>query len=52
MYHNGAMPVHLESFFQRGSNFDNVFFFLVNKGIEDPKSAINGPSSARLAKRH
>ena len=33
-------------FFQRGSKFDN-HFFLVDKGIEDPNIAINGPSSAR-----
>ena len=30
---------------QRGSKFDNVF--LVDAGIEDPNTAINGPSSAR-----
>ena len=32
-------------FCQRGSTFDNVF--LVDEGIEDPNTAINGPSSAR-----
>ena len=40
-------------FCQRGSKFDNVFFlflfffifFLVDEGIEDPTSTINGPSS-------
>ena len=35
-------------FCQRGSKFDNVFFFL-DEGIEDPNITINGPSSA---KRH
>ena len=38
-------------FCQRGSKFDNIFllflFFLVDEGIEDPNTAINGPSSAR-----
>ena len=38
-------------FCQRGSTFDNVFFmgffFLVDEGIEDPITTINGPSSAR-----
>ena len=33
-------------FYQRGSNFDNVFF-LVDEGIEDPNTTINGPSLAR-----
>ena len=33
-------------FSQRGSKFYNVFF-LVDEGIEDPNSAINGPSSPR-----
>ena len=32
-------------FLQRGSKFDNVFF-LFDKGIEDPNTAINGQSSA------
>ena len=32
-------------FCPRGSKFDN--FFLVDDGIEDPNTAINGPSSAR-----
>ena len=32
-------------FFQRGPNFDNVL-------IEDPNTAINGPSLARSGKRH
>ena len=32
---------------RRRYNFDN-FFFLVDQGIEDPNSALNGPSSARL----
>ena len=27
--------------------FDNVFFLLVDEGIEDPNTVINGPSSAR-----
>ena len=31
-------------FSQRGSKFDN--FFLVDEGLEDPKTSINGPSSA------
>ena len=41
-------------FCQRGSKFDNVFccffclfFHLVDEGIEDQNTAINGPSSAR-----
>ena len=40
-------------FCQRGSKFDYVFFlflffvFLVVEGIEDPNTAINGPSSTR-----
>ena len=44
-------------FCQRGSNFDNVFFFiyffflggrgLVYEEREDPSTTINGPSSAR-----
>ena len=34
-------------FCQRGSKFDNFFFFLVDEGIEDPNAAINGSSSAR-----
>ena len=39
----------LASFFQRRSNFDNVFFlilfflFKVDKGIENPNNAINEP---------
>ena len=33
-------------FSQRGSKFDNVFF-LVDEGIEDPNTAINGPTSSR-----
>ena len=32
---------------QRGSKFDNVLFFLVDEGIEDPNITINGPLSAR-----
>ena len=32
-------------FFQRGSKFDYVF--LVDREIEDPNTAINGPTSAR-----
>ena len=32
-------------FCQRGSKFDNIF--LIDKGIEDTNTAINGPSSAR-----
>ena len=32
-------------FFQRGSNFDYVFFFLVDDGREDPNTTISGPSS-------
>ena len=36
--------------FTGGPIFDN--FFLVDKGIEDPNTAINGPLSARSAKRH
>ena len=32
-------------FCQRGSEVDN--FFLVDEGIEDPNTTINGPSSAR-----
>ena len=36
-------------FFQRGSKFNNIFFifFSVHKEIEDPNTAINGPSSTR-----
>ena len=34
------------TFFKRGAKFDDVFF-LVDKGIEDTNTAINGPSSAR-----
>ena len=39
-------------FCQRGSKFDKVFFFQLmgvggGGGIEDPNTAINGPSSAR-----
>ena len=30
-----------------GSNFDNVFIILVDKGKEDPNTTIGGPSSAR-----
>ena len=33
-------------FCQRGSKFDNVLFFLVDGGIEDPNTALIGPSSA------
>ena len=47
IYSKGA---DLEKNFQRGSKFYNDFFvvvFLVDKGIEDPNTAINGPSSAR-----
>ena len=32
-------------FCQRGSKFDSLF--LVDEGMEDPNTAINGPSSAR-----
>ena len=36
------------NFCQRGSKFDKVFFFfLVDGGIEDPNTALIGPSSAR-----
>ena len=35
----------LESFFRGGQNL--IMFFLVDKGIEDTKTFINGPSSAR-----
>ena len=28
-------------------NFDNVFFFLVDEGRENPSTTISGPSSAR-----
>ena len=44
----------LESFFRGGPILIRFFFFffIVNKGIEDPNSVINGPSSARPAKRH
>ena len=34
-------------FCQRVSNFGDVFFLLVDEGIEDPNTAKNGPSSAR-----
>ena len=34
-----------KKFCQRGSKFDNVFFFY--EGIEDPNVTINGPSLAR-----
>ena len=42
-----------ESFVREGSKFDNFFFFffssffLVDEGLEDPNTAINGSSSAR-----
>ena len=44
-------------FFQRVSKFDNVFFlflfvFLVDKGIEDASTAINGPSFCPPVKRY
>ena len=32
---------------QRGSNFDNVFFFKVDEGRENPSPTLSGPSSAR-----
>ena len=44
--------LHFESksgsrkFCQRGSNFDVVFFFIVDEGWEDPNTTISGPSSA------
>ena len=42
-----VMPcVDPESFVRGGSNFDNVFFLLVDEGIKDQNSTINGPSSA------
>ena len=44
-YETGGMRGS-RKFFQRGFKFDN--FLLVDKGIEDPNTAINGPSSARL----
>ena len=34
-------------FYQRGSNLDNVFIFLVEEGWEDPNTTICGLSSAR-----
>ena len=34
-------------FCQWGSKFENFFLFLVDWGIEDPNTAINGPSSTR-----
>ena len=38
----------LESFVRDGQNLITFFFlFLVDKGIEDPNTALNGPSSAR-----
>ena len=39
----------LESFVRGGPNLITFFFvcFLVDEGIEDPNTAINGPSSAR-----
>ena len=41
------------NFYQRGSNFDNVFFsvvvvvFLVDKGRKNPDTTISRPSTAR-----
>ena len=35
------------NFCQRGSNFDIVFFFLVDEGQDDPNTTISGPSSDR-----
>ena len=37
-------------FCQRGSNFDDVCYFLVYEGREDPNTTINGPSSAHQRK--
>ena len=36
-------------FYQRGPNLITIFFFFFffDKGIEDPNTTINGPSSAR-----
>ena len=34
-------------FGQRGSNFDNVLFFLVDERKEDPNTTKSGPSSLK-----
>ena len=34
-------------FCQRGSNFDNVYYFLVDEGREDPNTTKSGPSWTR-----
>ena len=44
-YQTVHMP-RSRKFFQRGSKFDNVFF-LVDKGMEDTTTTINGPSLDR-----
>ena len=49
----GRMVMGISRMFcQRGSKFDNgflllFFFYLVDEGIEDQNTSINGPSSAR-----
>ena len=38
----------IQKILSEGSNFDNVFFFiLVNEGREDRNTTISGPSSVR-----
>ena len=36
-------------FCQRGSNFDNVFYFKFDEGRKGPNNTISGPSTARFA---
>ena len=39
------MHARIQKVLSEGSNFDNVFFFAVDEGREDPSTTIIGPSS-------
>ena len=47
----GIVHVRIQKVLSEGSKFDNVsflfYFFLIDDGIEDPNTTINGPPSAR-----
>ena len=48
---SGIVHVRIQKVLSEGSKFDNVsflfYFFLIDDGIEDPNTTINGPPSAR-----
>ena len=44
--------MRIQKVLPEGSNFDNVVFFLVDEGRDDPNTVISRPTSAPPAKRH